>query len=371
MQRVALGWLVLELTDSAFAVGLVSAAGTLPVLLFTLWGGSLANRVNRLRVVTVLQGFMLLDALALAWLTWSGRATLTWLIVLALAHGVFVAFEIPARQTLTMDLVGRDDLMNALALNSMTFNVTRVVGPALAGGLMAVVGPALVFFLNAVSYLAVLGGLLMVRLDPALVVASTARRSYRDAFRFILAPGWPQILVILTTTYTIFAISFLSVLPVYARDALGTGEVGYGMLMSAFGAGAAGGALLQAAMGPRSIGGGAALMAGLVVGSALLMVSRAPSLGFAVIVLALAGSALATNAITTNTMLQTEAPDEIRGHVIGLYAFIVVGLAPLGAMVAGSLSEVFGVRTEAAVAGFVCLLVTFLMTVRRRRMGLK
>ncbi len=370
MQRVALGWLVLELTDSAFAVGLVSAAGTLPVLLFTLWGGSLANRVNRLRVVTVLQGFMLLDALALAWLTWSGRATLSWLIVLSLAHGMSVAFEIPARQTLTLDLVGRDDLMNALALNSMTFNVTRVVGPALAGGLMAIVGPGLCFFLNAVSYLAVLGGLLMIKLDPALVVTTKARRSFRDAFEFILAPGWPQILVILTTTYTIFAISFLSVLPVYARDALGTGEVGYGMLMSAFGAGAAFGALLQAAMGRKSLGGGTALMAGLVVGSALVLIAGAPSLGFAVVVLALAGSALSTNAITTNTMLQTEAPDEIRGHVIGLYAFIVVGLAPFGALAAGSLSEVYGVRAEAAVAGLVCLLVTLVMMIRRRRMDL-
>jgi len=179
MQSVALGWLVLTMTDSAFAVGLVGATGTLPVLLFTLQGGALASRSNRLRMVTILQSLMLVEAVALTALTWSGHVTLGWVVVLALTHGLLSAYEIPARQTLLLDLVGREDLMNAVAINSSTFNLSRVIGPALGGMILAVTGPAVCFGINAVSYLGVLVSLFRIRLDPALVAPARARPSMR------------------------------------------------------------------------------------------------------------------------------------------------------------------------------------------------
>lgn len=367
MQSVALGWLVLTMTDSAFAVGMVAAAGSLPVLLFTLQGGALASRSNRLRLVTILQGLMLVEAALLAILTWSGHVTLGWLVVLAMTHGLLSAFEIPARQTLLLDLVGRPDLMNAVALNSTTFNLSRVIGPALGGMIMAVTGPAVLFGINAVSYLAVLIGLFRIRLDPDMVVPARTRPSMAEAMRFVLNPGWPRTLVVQSATYTIFGISFLTILPVYARDALGTGAAGYGWLAAAFGVGAAAGALLLAGFGPGRARGRFALRAGVVISISLLLLSVVPVAPLAFLLLVASGASLATHAITTNTLLQTEAPDELRGHVIGFYAFVVVGFAPFGALQIGVVSELAGVRVAAAIGGVICLIMTLWMTSQIRR----
>jgi MFS family permease len=369
MQVVALGWLVLTLTDSAFAVGLVAAAGSLPVLLFTLQGGAVADRVNRRRMLLWLQGGMLLEALVLATLAATGHATLPWIVVLALVAGTLTAFEIPIRQAFLMDLVGREDLMNGIALHSMTFNVSRVVGPGLAGLVTAAAGPAVCFFVNAASYLAVLVGLFRIRLDPVAVAPRRQAPPLREALGYIFAPGWPRTLVTLTAVYTIFGMSFLNVLPVYARDVLGTGAAGYGGLTSAFGLGAAGGALLLAAFGSRYRRGEVALRAGLLIGATLAIMALVPDLGVATLLLFLGGAAAAINAVITNTLLQTESPDTLRGRVIGFYSFIVVGLAPFGALQAGWFAEHFGVRLEAAAGGALCLLATLWLSSRVFRFG--
>jgi len=355
MQSAALGWLVLTLTNSAFAVGLVSAMGALPVLLFTLQGGALADRVNRHRVLTLLRVGMGLEAVALAILVLSGHASLSWIVVLALFSGLLSAFEIPIRQNFLMDLVGRDDLMNAIAFNSMAFNLSRVVGPALAGGLTALLGPAACFIINAVAALAVVGSLLRIRPDPALLVPHRQPPPLRDALVYLLAPGWPRTLVTLTAIYTIFGVSFLAVLPVYARDVLHTGANGYGWLISAFGMGAAGGALLLAARGAQFRRGEFAVRGGITIGSVLLVAALLPFYPVAFLGLILGGMASATTAIVTNTLLQTEAPDHLRGRVIGFYSFIVVGLAPFGSLQAGWLGQRLGVRVGAAMGGIICL----------------
>lgn len=355
MQAVALGWLVLELTDSAFAVGLVSALGALPILLFTLYGGAVADRVNRHRILMVLQAGMMLEAVALTVLTWTGHVTLLWIVLLALLHGTFAAFEIPIRQTFLMDLVGKEALMNAIAMNSMAFNVSRVVGPALAGVITAVAGPAVCFATNAASYLAVLFGLLRIRPDPALIVPRRVPPPLTDALRYLFAPGWPRVLVSLATIYTIFGISFIVVLPVYARDALGTGAGGYGALTAAFGVGAASGALLIAALGARLRRGEVALRAGAFLGLALVLVALVRSFPAAFLMVLAGGAAAAVTSIITNTLLQTESPDHLRGRVIGFYAFIVVGLAPIGSFQAGWVAEHLGPRAQAAIGGAVCL----------------
>jgi MFS family permease len=366
MQSVALGWLVLTLTNSAFAVGLVAAMGALPVLLFTLQGGAVADRVNRHRTLTLLQTGMLLEAATLTVLALTGHATLTWIILLALVMGLLSAFEIPIRQTFLMDLVGRDDLMNAIAFNSMAFNLSRVLGPALAGAITALAGPGVCFLLNAVSYLAVIFSLLRIRPDPALLVPHRRSPPLRDALRYLLAPGWPRTLVTLTSVYTIFGVSFLAVLPVYARDVLHTGAGGYGWLTTGFGIGAAGGALLLAAYGSRFRRGEFAVRGAMVIGTALLVVALVPVYPVSFAALLLGGLATASTAIVTNTLLQTEAPEHLRGRVIGFYSFIVVGLAPFGALQAGWLGQHLGIRTEAALGGLLCLAVALLMWSRSR-----
>ena len=355
MQTVALGWLVLTLTDSAFAVGLVSALGSLPVLLFTLQGGAMADRVNRHKALTRLQMLMCLEATTLTIVAFSGHASLAWIIALALVAGLLSAFEIPVRQSFLMDLVGKEDLMNAIAFNSMAFNVSRVVGPAFAGALTAIAGPAFCFAVNAVSYLAVIITLLRIKPDPALISPRRHPPPLREAVGYILAPGWPRTLVTLTVVYTVFAVSFLTVLPVYARDTLGTGATGFGGLTSAFGIGAAGGALLLAAFGARFRRGEVALRAGAVLGTILLFAALAPPYPVAFLLMSIAGCASAVTAITANTLLQTESPEHLRGRVIGFYSFIVVGLAPFGSLQAGWLSQHLGVRAEAAIGGTLCL----------------
>jgi len=356
MQSVALGWLVLELSDSPLKVGLVTTIGALPVLLFTLYGGVVAGRVNKRRALILLQSLFLVEALILGTLTALRYITVPWVYLLALFSGLVSAFEIPIRQSYLVELVGKTDLMNAIALNSSAFNLSRVLGPAFAGGLIAVAGTAACFFVNAVSFFAVLGGLLLIR-GPLGQSPAERRAEFRDGLRHVFGSHWPRALVVMTTVFTLFGASLLAILPVFARDVLGTKAGGYGALTSGFGIGAAVGALSIAAFGVRTERERLALAAGLALGGALvaLGLSRHFTLAFALLVLA--GLCMAVNAIMTNTILQTSAPDHLRGQVLGLYSFIVIGMAPFGSLQAGWLAERFGASTAIALGGAVCLTV--------------
>jgi MFS family permease len=357
MQTVAQGWLVLQLTHSAFQVGLVTTIGTLPVLLFTLYGGVVADRVNRRRFLLVLQSLMLLEALALAVLTATGRVTVGWVMVLAAAQGLFSAFEIPARQAFLGEMTGRDDLMTAIALNSSVFNVTRVIGPAIAGILIAALGTAACFFVNAASYLGVLWMLAIMRPPFAGAVTGVARRStFRDGWRYILDTPEPRLLTLLTITCSVFGFSFAPMLPVYASEVLGAGATGYGALMSGVGVGAAAAALFVAAMGHRVHREGRVFAFAALFGGVLVATSLASRFGPALVLLTFAGCTWALTGILTNTLLQTKAPDHLRGRVMGFYSFMVVGMAPFGALQAGWVSEHFGVRCSLAIGGAVCAL---------------
>lgn len=356
MQTIAQGWLVLQLTNSAFQVGLVTTINTLPVLLFTLYGGVVADRVNKRRFLLVLQTLMLLEALALAVLTATGRVTVGWVMALAAVQGVLVAFEIPARQSFLVEMTGREDLLTAVALNSSVFNVTRVIGPAVAGVVIAAIGIATCFFVNAASYLAVLWMLAIMRPPFAGAQATEAVRStFRDGWRYIRDNPEPRLLTMLTITFSVFGFSFAPMLPVYASQVLGAGATGYGALMSGVGVGAAAAALFVAAMGHRVQREGRVYLFGTLFGAVLLAASLARNFGAALVLLVLAGCAWALTSILTNTLLQTKAPDELRGRVMGFYSFMVVGMAPLGALQAGWISEHLGVRASLALGGAVCV----------------
>ncbi|MDP9144881.1 MAG: MFS transporter [Actinomycetota bacterium] len=362
MQQVALGWVVLEMTNSPFQVGLVSTLSAIPVLLFTLYGGVVADRRNKHRLVLLLQTAMLVDALALAVLTDTGHITLLWIQILAVIAGLLAAFEIPARQAFVVEMVGKDDLFTAVAINSTVFNATRVVGPALAGLLLAVAGAAVCFYVNAVSYLAVLAGLMAMRVSSA--TPATARPGAQsdlsalwEGVRYMIDNPLQRMLTILTTSFSILGFAFVPMLPVFARDVLGTGSAGYGAMMSAVGVGAALGAIGAAVWGRRVERERWILPCAIAFAVTLIGAGLAPTLGVAVVLLALVGFAWVLMAVFVNATLQITSPDALRGRVMGFYSLMVVGLAPFGSFQMGYVSEHFGARTAFVAGGVACAIV--------------
>lgn len=368
MSGVAHGWLVLQLSNSAFTVGLVSTLSSLPILLFTLYGGVLADRVDKRRTVFALQLAMLAEALLLAVLTAGGWITVPGVMVLAAIFGLLTAFEVPMRQALFADLVRRQDLPNAIALNSAAFNVARVVGPAFAGVVIATLGIAACFFLNAASFVAVLWGLRAMRL-PTFVPKpqkSDALQSFREGFRYLFGTPWPRTLMLLTAALVVFSYCFLTMLPVFARDALRLGAGGFGAITAAVGVGAALAALGVAAGGTRIRHARLAAWSSAAFGAVLLAVSTAPTLWVALPLLVLAGMLVAFASVSTNTFLQQQVPDGLRGRIMGFYSFVVLGLVPFGSLQAGWVAEHFGVRASFGFSGAAALVCGLVVVVTRR-----
>lgn len=349
MQVVAEGWLVLELTNSAFMVGLVTALESLPILLLTLYGGVVADRVNKRNAILLLQAGMLLQSLVLTLLTATGHITVGWLMALAVVLGSLSAFEVPIRQSFMVEMVGRDDLISAIALNSSVFNLTRIVGPVVAGGLIAGLGSAVCFGVNSFSFLAVIVAFLRMRPPFHGGGARTGDEepTFRDGMRYALHQGEPRALLSLAATLSIFGLgAALAMLPVYSRDELGLNAGGYGALMAAIGVGAASGAIAMAAVGHRVDRRRLIRRAALVFAISLAVSTLHRSFPLALGSLAVAGFGSVLAAISTNTLLQVEAPDELRGRVMGFYSFVVLGLAPFGALQAGWVTEHFGVHAS-------------------------
>src|SRR5881396_446042 len=349
MQNVAQGWLVLELTNSPFYVGLVSALGSLGVLLLTLYGGVIVDRTNKHRLVILTQSLSMLPACALAWLVWT-RAVAVWQVAaLAAFLGVVNAFDIPARQAFIVDLVGKEDLMNAIALNSSAFNAARVVGPAVAGVVIGALGVGVCFLLNGVSYLAVIGGLLAMRLPP--YVADPRRGSawagLSEAVAFIRSDRRIWTVVVLMAVFSIFGFPYLVMMPVFARDVLHRGATGYGVMMTAVGIGALIGALGVALLGRYIRKGPTLIAAGCAFGVLLVAFALSKVYLLSIGLLALTGGTMIVN-------------NQLRGRVMGFYAFVFVGLAPLGSFQMGALAERIGTPAAVALGGAATALAVVL-----------
>lgn len=355
MQQIAQGWLVLELTGSAFDVGLVTTLNTLPILLFTLYGGVVADRVDKRRFIITLQAIMMVEAGVLAALTLTGVVTVGWVFALALLHGLATAFEVPARQSFLVELVPTEDLVSAAALNSTIYNLARVIGPAIAGVVIAASGPGAAFAVNALSYVAVIVGLVRIR-QRALPRVATGRPSVFTGMRFIAARPVLKALALQMVLISVFAISFIAILPVFARDVLGTGATGYGALTSAVGVGAALGAIIIGVIGRRVPRARLASIGSLGLGVLVMVLATTRSLTPALVVLAFGGACMATAGISTATSLQLAATAEVRGRVMAVYSFVVLGLAPIGALQAGWIAEHYGAETSVAVSGAIALI---------------
>lgn len=357
MQSVALGWLVLELTNSPFDVGLNQALRSLGVLLFTLYAGIVADRVDKRRLIVLTQALQMCEALALAVLVWAKVVQIWQVMALAAFVGAVNAFDIPTRQAFVVEMVGKEDLVNAIALNSSLFNAARVVGPAIAGVIIGVAGVGLCFFLNGVSYVAVIAGLLMMRLPPfvAKPVTESAWQGFRGGLTFIREERRMRTLVTLVAILSVFGFPFLVLMPVFARDVLHVGAGGYGALMAAVGVGAMFGALALAATSHVVAKGRLMLTAAAAFGVLVAAFAVTRWFALALALLAVAGCAMIITTALANTLIQTIVPDHLRGRVMGFYSFVFVGMAPLGAFQAGWAAEHFGTPETVVFGGLVCL----------------
>lgn len=362
MQQIATGWLALELTNSAFMVGLVAAAGTIPILLLSLLAGVLADRFDKLRIVRIAQTMMLVEASMLWGFAWSGHITISWLIALVLFGGVLSAVEIPARQSLIIDLVVKEDLLDAIALNSGGFNLARILGPTVAAVVIASLGLSWCFGFNALSYLAVLIGLAMIRL-PASDAGATrpvhpsAIAGMLEALRYVRNDRLMWILMRIVAVFSVLSVPILTLLPVVARDQLHLDVSGYGLLMTCYGVGATLGALAIASQGGKLPRGTTLTVSSLGLGVAILAFSLSHSVVFCGTMLFVTGVAVITNNALINTLLQHRVPNALRGRVMAIYVMVYVGMNPVGSFIGGWAASYVGAAR--AIGGMAAPMVVF------------
>lgn len=371
MQTVAQGWIALELSNSPFVVGVVSAAQSFPVLVLSLYGGVIADRTDKLRLVRIAQSLLLVQASLLWWFTWSGRLTIPWLVALATLNGLISAFEIPARQSFIVELVGRDDLVDAIALNSGGFNLARIVGPSIAAVVIATLGLAWAFAFNALSYLAVLVSLFLIRLPPweRAGGAGSSLEGLLEGFRYVRDTPLVNVLIRVVAAYSILGLPFLAMMPVFARNILRTGASGYGLLLTAVGVGAFAGALSIAALGRRVRRGRLFVLSSYTFAVLLMLFALMHTRVTSAVVLLFVGFAMLLNGSLANGLLQSIAPDELRGRVVSAYVFTYVGLAPIGSFLAGAAAERVGVPW--AIGGGAVLMLAYAAWVFSRHPALR
>jgi MFS family permease len=369
MQNTAQSWLVYQLTGSKLLLGVVAAVGSAPMLLFSLWGGSVADRHPKRLILLWTQSAMMVLAFIFAGLVQT-RLVQTWhILLLAALGGVAMAFDMPARQAFMVEMTSSEDLMNALSLNSSIVNGARVAGPAVAGLLIAQTGLAVCFALNGLSFLAVLAGLLMMHL-PKFVPPAQPESNWQhalDGFAYVARHRRVRTLLLLFSIVCVFGWSYSVLMPAFASDILHVGSSGFGMLLSANGIGALFGALTVATYGERMprrllVFGGLGLFALM-----LLLLAWTRNYYMALAALTVAGWGMLLYFSTTNTLIQLSVADGMRGRVMGIWALVFGGMMPVGGMEAGALSHWLGVPAAVAIGAVVCgaaALVTWLV-VRR------
>ncbi len=353
VQNVAQGWLVLQLTDSAFWLGAVGFASGVPMLLFSLLGGVYADRTDRRRLLVVTQSSLLIFALALALLTEFHVVTVAHILTLAFLVGLASAFTTPAYQAMVFDLVGPEELMNAIALNSTQFNLSRAIGPMIGGVAMGLVGAAGCFYLNAVSYLAALVGLVRIKFPAGMKAADSTSiwGNLAEGFRYVLGEKPLRLMLSMGALMGTLGMPFITLLPIFARDIFHRGAAGLGLLTSATGIGAVIGALGLAAQGDFGKKGRIALLANFVFAAALIVLSLANTFSLALVATALIGSSMVSFTATTNTLIQKLVPPAMRGRVMSMYVLAVMGSLPIGNLLAGSVAEHAGAPAALTIGG--------------------
>jgi MFS family permease len=367
MQSVAMPWFALQLTHSGLLVGLVLAAQFLPVLVGSQFTGELADRFRKRNVLLLTQTAFTLPSFALFLLSRSGHAEYWMIIVAAVATGTINALDVPARQSFQVELVGKKDLMNAIALNSSVFNGAAVVGPSIAGLLIAAVGLPLCFLANSLSYLAAIVALLLMRdLPNVAMVRDEQPWSARLAQGAAYARSEPVVgmLLIAVAVFSLFAMNRLTLIPLFADQVLGVGAQGFGFLLAAMGLGALTGALTLAFFPQLGANPRRQLWMAAIWVAALLEFSISRSFPVSMLTLVVAGYCQISFVATANNRIQLITPDHLRGRVMALYAQALIGVGPIGSLQAGALATRFGapwaMAIGAVIAGSVILLIRLL-----------
>ncbi len=376
MQQVGQAWLVLEITGDPFMLGLTAAMQFLPVMVLGLFGGLIADALPKRPTLIATQVIQMALALILFGLTATGVVEVWQILVLAALLGITNAVDMPTRQSFVVEMVGRQDLPNAVALNSAIFNGARIVGPAIAGLAIAAVGISVAFLLNGISFIAVIVGYGLMRDEelgspPVLNRPHTIRgvgRSLAEGLRYVRQADLVLLATIVVGLAGLFAMNFNVVIPALARDVLHTDAAGYGFLMAASGIGALTAALSIAFSGrarPALIAGGA-----LLLGVAEIFAAAVQAFPLALLAMGFMGFGAIAMAATANTVIQLAAPDELRGRVMSVYTTVFAGSAPIGGLLMGWIASRFGVDVSLAAGGAACALLGLAAFWRLRRIRL-
>lgn len=356
IQTVAQSWLVFSLTNSAFLLGLVGFLGSIPMFLLSLFGGVAADRINKRNILLFTQNAFMILAFLLALLTQAKLITPAQIMLIAVLNGIVMAFDAPARQAVIVELTGKEHLLNAIALNSAAFNSARIIGPALAGILVATIGMSGCFYINGASFFAVIIALLLIKVknNHKRHKNNSALRELKDGLIFI--KNNPVILVLLAMVgiVSLFGVGYIILMPIVAKDVLGVGVKELGMLMSSSGIGALIAVLALARLGNFKFKGKFLVLSSIIFSVSLILFSVSKTYLFSLFTLLLMGAFSVTAIALINTLLQTIVADEFRGRVMSVFMFTFAGFMPFGNLIAGSLSQALGVSTTIMISGIIC-----------------
>ncbi|HWW59936.1 MAG TPA: MFS transporter [Thermoanaerobaculia bacterium] len=366
MQQVAQSWLIYRLTGSSLLLGAIGFAGQIPAFFLGPLGGHVADRNDRRRVLILTQTLSMTLAAILAVITLTGVVREWHLFVLAALLGTINAFDIPTRQAFLVELVDREDLINAIALNSSMFNGARVVGPAVAGLLVATIGEGWCFFANAVSYIAVIGGLVMIRVRRSVLPERTASavRNIIEGFRFVAVTAPVRALLIMIGVMAFTAMPYSVLMPLFADRILHSGARGMGILMGASGIGALFGSIALALRTTVKGLGRWVALATAAFGGGLIAFAYSRSFVLSTIVLVPVGTAMIIQMASSNTLIQSMVPDALRGRVMSVYSMMFMGMGPFGALLAGSIAERAGAPATVAAGGAITIIAAIVFGIR-------
>jgi len=357
IQQVAQSWLVFQLTNSAFLLGVVGFLNSIPVLILSLFGGVLADRLNKKIILISTQVSFMFLAFVLAILTQLNIITPFQIIILAILNGTVMAFDAPARQSIVVELVGKKHLFNAIALNSVAFNSSRIIGPALAGILVATIGMSGCFYINGISFLAVIFALYSIKLVHSHKFSQgSAIKDLKEGLIFIRNNRLVLALVSIVAVVSLFGVAHMILMPIFANDVLKVGLKGLGVLMSSAGFGALLGALILARLGDFRHKGILLLSSAMVFSASLVIFSLSGLYLLSIFALISVGLSSVIAVSLVNTLLQLNVEDRFRGRVMSVFMLIFAGMMPFGNLIAGSLAQVAGVSFAVFTGGVVCLL---------------
>jgi MFS family permease len=360
MQQVALSWLVYTLTGSAFILGIVGFSSQVPTFVLAPFAGVLIDRWNKHKIIVITQFLLMIIAFLLAILVYTGLVQIWHVIVLNILTGLINGFDMPARQSFMIEIVEkREDLSNAIALNSSVFNAARLVGPSVAGLFIAVVGEAACFLFNGISYIAVIIALLAMRLNPVIHAenkAGNVLKNLKEGVKYTFGFTPIRSLIFLIALMSLWGMPYTVLMPVFAKDILHGGAHTLGFLMGAIGTGALTGAIYLASRKTVLGLGKFIVTAGLFFGTGLILFSQSENLVLSLLVLSVTGASMMVQSASCNTILQTIVEDKMRGRVMSFFTMSFTGMMPFGSLISGSIASGIGAPATLTIGGIICIL---------------